>query len=41
MTRASLDGLKPDEQFVRLLTSTGDALDATAQHAEAQRRATL
>jgi hypothetical protein len=40
LTRADLDKLKPDEQFVRLVTSTSDALEALANHAEAQAQPT-
>ncbi|MDQ0784507.1 hypothetical protein QFZ64_000004 [Streptomyces sp. B3I8] len=36
LTRAGLDALRPDEQFVQVLTLTGDALSALAQHAESQ-----
>ncbi|MER8233207.1 hypothetical protein [Streptomyces sp. NPDC094049] len=36
LTRAGLDKLQPDEQFLRLLSSTADALEALAAHAEAQ-----
>ncbi|WP_380286505.1 hypothetical protein [Kitasatospora purpeofusca] len=36
LTRADLHTLRPDEQFVRLVTSTADALDALAIHAQAQ-----
>jgi hypothetical protein len=39
LTRAGLDGLRPDEQFVQVLTMTGDALNALAQHAESQHQA--
>ncbi|BAJ29055.1 MULTISPECIES: hypothetical protein [Kitasatospora] len=40
LTRAGLDKLKPDEQFIRLVTSTADALEALADHAEAQTQPT-
>ncbi|MGW8803121.1 hypothetical protein ACWGN9_39585 [Streptomyces sp. NPDC055775] len=40
LTRAGLDKLKPDEQFVRLVSSTADALEALADHAEAQAQPT-
>ncbi|MEU6324629.1 hypothetical protein [Streptomyces sp. NPDC047009] len=40
LTRAGLDGLRPDEQFVQVLTLTGDALRALAQHAETQHQST-
>ncbi|MFE7514257.1 hypothetical protein ACFU8I_23965 [Streptomyces sp. NPDC057540] len=36
LTQAGLDKFKPDEQFVRLASSTADALEALAKHAEAQ-----
>ncbi|WP_371558465.1 hypothetical protein OG416_35650 (plasmid) [Streptomyces longwoodensis] len=39
LTRAGLDALRPDEQFVQVLTLTGDALSALAQHAESQHEA--
>ncbi len=39
LTRAGLDALRPDEQFVQVPTLTGDALSALAQHAEAQHQA--
>ncbi|AEY94130.1 hypothetical protein SHJG_8867 [Streptomyces hygroscopicus subsp. jinggangensis 5008] len=39
LTRAGLDGLRPDEQFVQVLTLTGGALSALAQHAESQHQA--
>ncbi|MCF2434317.1 hypothetical protein LV779_02760 [Streptomyces thinghirensis] len=39
LTRAGLDALRPDEQFVQVLTLTGDALSALAQHAEVQHQA--
>lgn len=39
LTRAGLDALRPDEQFVQVLTLTGDALRALAQHAESQHQA--
>lgn len=38
LTRAGLDRLRPDEQFVRLVSSTADALEALANHADAQAR---
>ncbi|WP_137992705.1 hypothetical protein [Streptomyces vilmorinianum] len=36
LTRAGLDILKPDEQFLGLVSSTADALEALSDHAEAQ-----
>ncbi|MFJ8941090.1 hypothetical protein ACIRL0_36150 [Streptomyces sp. NPDC102365] len=36
LTRAGLDGLRPDAQFVQVLALTGDALHALALHAESQ-----
>ncbi|USQ85629.1 hypothetical protein NFX46_18795 [Streptomyces phaeoluteigriseus] len=36
LTRAGLDGLRPDEQCVQVPTLTGDALNAFALHAESQ-----
>ncbi|MFE0606702.1 hypothetical protein ACFW2T_32600 [Streptomyces sp. NPDC058892] len=36
LTRAGLSEMSPDQQFVRVLALTGDALEALAQHAQAQ-----
>ncbi|WP_435972221.1 hypothetical protein [Streptomyces sp. Qhu_M48] len=36
LTQADLNKLQPDKQFGRLMTSTVEALDALASHAEAQ-----
>ncbi|MFF8604119.1 hypothetical protein ACF065_34010 [Streptomyces sp. NPDC015232] len=36
LTRAGLDTMSPDQQFVQVLALTGDALGALAEHAEAR-----
>ncbi|MEW2173267.1 hypothetical protein AB0935_25585 [Streptomyces sp. NPDC007027] len=36
LTRAGLDEMSPDQQFVQVLALTGNALNALAEHAEAQ-----
>ncbi|MEU0403301.1 hypothetical protein ABZ318_24330 [Streptomyces sp. NPDC006197] len=40
LTQAGLNQLQPDEQFVRLMTSAVEALEALASHAEAQAQPT-
>ncbi|MFD5272055.1 hypothetical protein [Streptomyces sp. NPDC058335] len=40
LTHAGLEVLRPDEQFVQVLTLTGDALNALARHAQPQHRTT-